>query len=353
MGAWLGGVDGHRQDCVGGQFIVEAQDEGATTGGWKRLIPVLWKRPLCAARRGRESLAVGRQLPTCPDGYGRRFPAGFGPQGGRYLAGRTFRFARRHDAGKPLSGAKRRPDRRYLLKGNGTAWRIIVGRDGAACHTSRVSVTILDREMYTEAASRAATARGAVDAALVAGGPPAAPPSRDPRRAHGFRNVTWAEFVKAGLLRSYRREHDAPPRSCGSSSTGSVRTSRCPTAVRPAPLCRLGKRCFRPAGPQSPRSGVLPGRDRERADGPDRAGREFFERVDWSGDEPAGWRPHEDTASLIWINPLGGAAVGMPSIGGISTEAIAGEASRGWSIAGGGRRGLRPGSRRGAVGTEL
>jgi hypothetical protein len=28
-GAWLGGVDGHRQDCVGGQFILEAQDEAA------------------------------------------------------------------------------------------------------------------------------------------------------------------------------------------------------------------------------------------------------------------------------------------------------------------------------------
>jgi hypothetical protein len=25
-------------------FIVEAQDEGADDGGWKRLIPVLWKR---------------------------------------------------------------------------------------------------------------------------------------------------------------------------------------------------------------------------------------------------------------------------------------------------------------------
>jgi hypothetical protein len=26
----------------------------------------------------------------------------------------------------------------------------------------------------------------------------------------GSRNVTWAEFVEAGLLRSYRREHDVP-----------------------------------------------------------------------------------------------------------------------------------------------
>jgi hypothetical protein len=26
----------------------------------------------------------------------------------------------------------------------------------------------------------------------------------------GSRSVTWAEFVEAGLLRSYRREHDVP-----------------------------------------------------------------------------------------------------------------------------------------------
>ena len=47
-------------------------------------------------------------------------------------------------------------------------------------------------------------------------------------------------------------------------------------------------------------------------------GEEFFERVDWSGDQPAGWRPHEDPASPIRINPL--VRFGMPAIGGISDE---------------------------------
>ena len=83
-------------------------------------------------------------------------------------------------------------------------------------------------------------------------------------------------------------------------------------------------------GRQSPRSGVLSGRDRERADGPDRAGEEFFERVDWSGDQRAGSRPHEDPASPIRINPL--VRFGMPAIGGISTEAIAGELDGGASL---------------------
>ena len=52
-------------------------------------------------------------------GHGRRFPAGVGPQGRHHLAGCAFRFAGwRHDAGKPVSGAKRTP--RFaadLLKG--------------------------------------------------------------------------------------------------------------------------------------------------------------------------------------------------------------------------------------------
>ena len=41
------------------------------------------------------------------------------------------------------------------------------------------------------------------------------------------------------------------------------------------------------------------------------------------GQPPAGWRLHEDPASPIRINPL--VRFGMPAIGGISTEAIAGE----------------------------
>jgi uncharacterized protein (DUF433 family) len=86
----------------------------------------------------------------------------------------------------------------------------------------------------------------------------------------------------------------------------------------------------RPARPQPPRSGVLSRRDRERADGPDRAGEEFFERVDWSGDQPAGWRPHENPVSPIRINPL--VRFGMPAIGGISTEAIAGDLEGGASL---------------------
>jgi hypothetical protein len=53
------------------------------------------------------------------------------------------------------------------------------------------------------------------------------------------------------------------------------------------------------------------------------AGEEFYERVDWSGDEPVSGRPHEDPVSPIRVNPL--VRSGLPAVGGISTEAITGE----------------------------
>ena len=53
------------------------------------------------------------------------------------------------------------------------------------------------------------------------------------------------------------------------------------------------------------------------------AGEEFYERVDWSGDEPVSGRLHEDPVSPIRVNPL--VRSGLPAVGGISTEAITGE----------------------------
>jgi hypothetical protein len=88
-----------------------------------------------------------------------------------------------------------------------------------ACHTWRVSVTILEREMYTEAA--AARLLRVAPSTLhwwLEGRPPRYRPVIRVEPT-GSRNVTWAEFVEAGLLRSYRREHDVPL-NCGTSSTG-------------------------------------------------------------------------------------------------------------------------------------
>jgi hypothetical protein len=45
--------------------------------------------------------------------------------------------------------------------------------------------------------------------------------------------------------------------------------------------------------------------------------------VDWSGDQSAAWRPPEDPASPVRVNPL--VRFDVPAAGGISTEASAGE----------------------------
>jgi uncharacterized protein (DUF433 family) len=59
-------------------------------------------------------------------------------------------------------------------------------------------------------------------------------------------------------------------------------------------------------------------------------GEEFFARVDWSGDQPAAWHPREDPASPVRVNPM--VRFGKPSVGGISTGAIAGELDGGASL---------------------
>lgn len=51
--------------------------------------------------------------------------------------------------------------------------------------------------------------------------------------------------------------------------------------------------------------------------------------MEWSGNEPAAWRPHDDPASPARINPL--VRFGRPAVGGVSTEAIAGELDAGAS----------------------
>ena len=142
----------------------------------------------------------------------------------------------------------------------------------------------------------------------------------------GSRHVTWAEFVEAGLLRSYRREHDVPLRELREFIDRLREEFRVPYPLADRrPYVGSGRRL------------LIDLQDRSHLD-PEfclvaaangqvvltAPGEEFYERVDWSGDEPAGWRPHEDPDSPVRINPL--VRFGMPAVRGISTEAIAGRA---------------------------
>lgn len=73
-----------------------------------------------------------------------------------------------------------------------------------------MDVAILDREMYTEgAAARLLRVAPSTLHWWLEGRPPRYRPVIRPEPT-GSRVVTWAEFVEAGLLRSYRRDHDVP-----------------------------------------------------------------------------------------------------------------------------------------------
>jgi uncharacterized protein (DUF433 family) len=205
----------------------------------------------------------------------------------------------------------------------------------AACNTDRVSVAILDREMYTEAAA-AALLRVAPSTLhwWLEGGGQRGQVYRPVIRAEatGSRVVTWAEFVEAGLLRSYRRDHDVPLREL----RDFIDRLRDEFQV-PYPLA--DRRPYVGSG----RRLLIDLQDRSQLD-PDfclvavangqavltAPGEEFFERVDWLDNEPAAWRPTDDKASPVRINPL--MRFGRPAVDGISTEAIAGELDGGASL---------------------
>jgi uncharacterized protein (DUF433 family) len=195
-----------------------------------------------------------------------------------------------------------------------------------------VSVTILDREMYTEAA--AARLLRVAPSTLhwwLEGRPPRYRPVIRVEPT-GSRSVTWAEFVEAGLLRSYRREHDVPLKELRDFIDRLREEFQVPYPLADRrPYVGSGRRLLidlqdrSHLDPEFCLVAIANGQTVLTA-----PGEEFFERVDWSGDQPAGWRPHEDPASPVRINPL--VRFGMPAIGGISTEAIAGELDGGASL---------------------
>ena len=205
---------------------------------------------------------------------------------------------------------------------------------GTGCNTDRVTVAILDREMYTEGA--AAQLLRVAPSTLhwwLEGGKQRGKAYRPVIRAEpsGSRSVTWAEFMEAGLLRSYRRDHDVPLREL----RDFIDRLRDEFQV-PYPLA--DRRPYVGSG----RTLLIDLQGRSHLD-PDfclvaiangqavltAPGEEFFERVDWEGVEPGAWRPHDDPASPVRINPL--VRFGRPAVSGISTEAIAGELEGGAS----------------------
>jgi uncharacterized protein (DUF433 family) len=184
--------------------------------------------------------------------------------------------------------------------------------------------TILDREMYTEAgAARLLRVAPATLHYWLEGGTRRnktyQPVIRE--EATGSRTVTWAEFVEAGLLRQYRRQHNVPMLELRSF----IDRLRERMGV-PYPLAHympyVGDRRLIFEAQSAAKLGV------EFALVAEVSGQyiltspsqEFFERVTWDGDIAARWRPDANTDSPVIIDP--DIRSGRPSVSGISTEIL-------------------------------
>lgn len=193
-------------------------------------------------------------------------------------------------------------------------------------HDVGVDVTTLDRETYSE-----------VDAAEILRVPSSTlhwwleggsrrgksyPPVIRPEPT-GSRSLTWAEFVEAGLLRQYRRELRVELQE--------IRTFISKLRDRegvPYPLAHFkpwvgeGRHLLLEMQVEAALPGelwlVATANDQVVLTEPAAA---FLRRVEWDEDLPVAWRPHDDESSPVRCRPT--QRFGKPSIGGVSTEAIA------------------------------
>lgn len=138
----------------------------------------------------------------------------------------------------------------------------------------------------------------------------------------GSTTVTWGEFVESGLLRQYRRIHDVPL----SALRAFIDQAREQFDVA-YPLAH--HRPYVGSGPQlvlelqaavgleAEYCLVAVANDQLLLTGPAEA---FVTRVEWNDDLPTAWRPHDDPASPVRMEPL--RRFGRPSVHGVSTDVI-------------------------------
>jgi uncharacterized protein (DUF433 family) len=185
------------------------------------------------------------------------------------------------------------------------------------------AVNVLDREMFAEAeASRLLRVPQGTLHYWLEGGSQRGKAYRPIIRveATGSRTVTWAEFVEAGLLRSYRN-------------------LRVPMAELRAFIDELRNKYGVPY-PLAHKTPFVSGRqlvlEAQEAAGLSAdfclvafasnqliltpASDAFVRRVTWDGDVAAGWRPHDDPRSPVVMSPE--VRFGRPAIGGVSTDVI-------------------------------
>jgi uncharacterized protein (DUF433 family) len=184
---------------------------------------------------------------------------------------------------------------------------------------------VLEREMYSEAeaARLLRVAQGTLHYWLEGGvrrGKRYKPVIR--QEPKGERSVSWAEFVEAGLLRQYRREHQVPMPEL----RAFIDTLRNELDV-PYPLAH--ERPFVGVGRQlvveaQDEAGLAPefflvakARDQLVLTA---SSQSFVDRVTWESDVATAWRPHDDRDSPVRVSPIH--RFGRPAVAGISTEVL-------------------------------
>jgi uncharacterized protein (DUF433 family) len=188
-----------------------------------------------------------------------------------------------------------------------------------------MSVSVLDREMFTEAEAarllrvpqrtlnhwlEGDTYRGRVYRPVI---------RVEPRGGHA--GVTWAEFVEAGLLREYRQTHRVPMAELRAFIDQVRREYGVPYPLAHERPYVSGKELLAKAQDAAGLDADLclvatvrgqyvltPAADA------------FYKRVTWEGDEAIAWRPHDDPLSPVIMQP--GLRAGRPAIKGISTEVV-------------------------------
>jgi uncharacterized protein (DUF433 family) len=193
------------------------------------------------------------------------------------------------------------------------------------CDTGEtVSLTILDREVFSEAeaARLLHVPQGTLHYWLEGGvrkGKQYRPVLRvEPR---GTRTLNWGEFVEATLLRQYRRDHEVPMAEIRDFVDSLREGMGVPYPLahhRPFVYSKELLSAAQDAAGLDPEYCLI-ATVREQFVLTS-AARAYIERVDWQGDEPVAWRPHEDERSPIRVAP--NRRFGRPSVGGISTEVV-------------------------------
>ena len=192
------------------------------------------------------------------------------------------------------------------------------------CDTRAMSVTVLDREMYTEAAAarllgvpqntlnywlEGGERRGKVYKPVIRIEP------RGDRTA-----VTWGEFLEAALLREYRRKN-VPMLELRDFIDKIRREFNVPYPLADRRPYIGGKQLLCEAQDDSGLSAefclVAVVRNQLVLTPPADA---WYERVSWDGDLAAEWRPHNDRLSPVRMDPK--VRFGLPAIGGVRTEVI-------------------------------